>query len=360
MLAIFIIFVKNYIVHHYINKYKLFAIMLLNKTNLQFDYTTTYLGLPLKNPFIISSSGLTSTPQKVQKCEAMGAGAVVLKSIFEEQMLGEAASMENYSAYPEAAEYLAGYTKQEGLRNYLNLVGECAKSCNIPIIASINCYDSGSWIEYAKEIEIAGAAAIELNIFSVCSDPNTTSSEIESRFLSIAEAVNSSVSIPVSIKIPSNFTAPLNLIQGLYFRGIKGVTMFNRFYSPDIDLKKLAPHSSGVFSQPEELSSVLRWVALSSAKLPLIEIATSTGIHSAEAAAKAILCGATTVQLCTVLYQKGIEYLETIINDFKTWAHTHNYTSVNEFRGKLSAKEHSSSEIYERAQFMKYFSTFEG
>ncbi|MFI3286881.1 MAG: dihydroorotate dehydrogenase-like protein [Rikenellaceae bacterium] len=324
-----------------------------------FNLTTSYLGLSLKNPFIVSSSGLTSTFKKVKACEEAGAGAVVLKSIFEEQISAQSAQMQQYNDYPEAADYLSGYMEQNALNEYITLIKECAENCEIPIIASINCSTSGSWVSYAQEFERAGAAAIELNIFALAASPSTTSAEIEAHYLSIVEAVKKVVNIPIAVKIPATFSAPVNMVQQLYFRAIKGVTMFNRFYTPDIDLKKLSVISSGVFSAPEELNSTLRWIALASTGVPIIDIAASTGIHTWQGAAKAFLCGARVVQLCTTLYKNGIDTLPTIIKDFKEWAQSEGFLSMQDIQGKLNTKNEQNAEIHERAQFMRYFSTFE-
>lgn len=321
------------------------------------DLTTTYLGLKLRNPFIVSSSGLTSTYENVVACQDAGAGAVILKSIFEEQISGEATSLEQYSDYPEAADYLSSYVENSAIGEYLELIERCSKGCEIPIIASINCSSKGSWIDYARQIQSAGAAALELNIFVMPTDSSTTSVQIEAKYLSIVESVIGVVSIPISVKLPMNFTSPLNIVQQLHFRGVKGVTMFNRFYSPDIDTAALKVSSAGVMSHPEELSNVIRWLAMASAQLPLIDIAASTGIHSAQGAIKALLSGATVVELCSVLYAKKVDYLSVIIEEFTAWASQHSYDSVSQFRGLLNAKSQKSAEIYERAQFMRYFST---
>lgn len=325
-----------------------------------FDLTTSYLGLTLRNPFIVSSCGLTSTYEKVKACEEAGAGAVVLKSIFEEQISAESAQLECYNDYPEAADYLAGYTEQNALREYIELIRACADGCNIPVIASINCSTSGNWVSYAQEFERAGASAIELNIFALASSPSTSSAEIESHYLQIVEAVKKVVTIPLSVKLPNTLSAPVNMVQQLYFRGIKGVTMFNRFYTPDVDLKKLSLHSAGVFSSPEELNNSLRWVALASAGVPIIDIAASTGIHTWESAAKAILCGARVAELCTTLYKNGLDSLSPMINEFTQWAKMEGFSTMRDIQGKLNSKSEQNAEIHERAQFMRYFSTFEG
>ncbi len=324
------------------------------------DLTTNYLGISLKNPFIVSSSGLTSTFEKVKQCEEAGASAVVLKSIFEEQMAAEGASLESYSDYPEAADYLRGYVEQNALSQYTELIAKCAKECSIPVIASINCSQVGSWTKYARDFENAGAAAIELNIFTLPSKATTTSAEVEAHYMEIVEKVQKEISIPLSVKIPENFSAPINIVQQLYYRGVKGVTMFNRFYAPDVDLRKVTLNASSPLSTPEEIHTLLRWVALASAEVPIIDIAASTGIHNAEGALKAVLCGATVVEFCSTLYKNGLDYLPTIIKEFKEWAENENYSSISDMRAKLNSKHEKNAEIHERAQFMRYFSSYNG
>lgn len=320
------------------------------------NLSTSYLGLQLKNPFIVSSSGLTSTFDKVKACVEAGAAAVVLKSIFEEQMASEAAALEQYSSYPEAADYLSGYVEHNALQEYITLIEKCSHTFTIPIIASINCHDAGTWVDYAQHIEKAGAAAIELNIFTLPGDPNISSAEIDAHYLAVIERVKRSVSIPIAIKIPSSFSAPLNIVQQLYYRGVKGVAMFNRFYSPDIDIERMKVISAGVFSHHEELYHVLRWVAMASTAVPLIDIVASTGVHSGEAAVKALLSGARAVEVCSALYEQGVDYLSVMIADMERWMERHSIDKTSDFIGKLNAESHKNAEIYERAQFMKYFS----
>lgn len=320
------------------------------------NLATSYLGLQLKNPFIVSSSGLTSTFEKVGACAEAGAAAVVLKSIFEEQIDSEAASLEQYSSYPEAVDYLSGYVEHNALQEYLKLIEKCSQSYTIPIIASINCRDAGTWVDFAQQIERAGAAAIELNIFSLPSDPNISAGEMEAHYFAVVEKVKLAVSIPITVKIPSSFSAPLNIVQQLYYRGIKGVAMFNRFYSPDIDIERMKVSSAGVFSHSEELYHVLRCVAMASSAVPLIDIAASTGVHSGSAAVKAMLSGARVVEVCSVLYQNGVGYLGEMIGDMENWMDRHSIVSTADFIGRLNAESHKNAEVYERAQFMKYFS----
>lgn len=325
----------------------------MRKVNLQ----TKYLGLTLSNPIIVSSSGLTSTLEKVKECEAAGAGAVVLKSIFEEQISSEAGSLESYSDYPEAADYLKGYIAQNAVAEYLKLIEDASAECKIPIIASINCSTKGNWVEYARQIERAGASALELNIFLMPTDSEMLSEQIERHYLEIVESVKSVINMPLAVKLPQGLTSPLSMIRELYYRGVKGVTLFNRFYSPDIDIEKMKVINSSVFSTSADLSQALRWTALSSVSVPLVDVAISTGVHSGEAAIKGLLAGAKAIEVCSVLYANGVEYIQTIVATMEQWCARHDADTVEQFSGRLNAAKRKDATIYERAQFMKYFSS---
>lgn len=325
----------------------------MSKVNLQ----TKYLGLTLNNPLIVSSSGLTSTLEKVKQAAAAGAGAIVLKSIFEEQMSNQASDLEQYCDYPEASDYLKGYLSSNAIGEYLQLIETASKECDIPIIASINCSNKGSWVDYALKMEAAGAAAIELNIFLMPTEREVDAAQIEAHYLDVVQSVKDVISVPLTVKLPQGFTSPLAMIKELYYRGIKGVTLFNRFYSPDIDIDKMKVINGAVFSAAGELSQPLRWAALSSVAVPLVDVAISTGVHSGEDVIKGLLAGATAVSLCSVLYQNGIDYISTITAAMERWMARNNFDTIEQFRGKLNASQRKDSTIYERAQFMKYFSS---
>ena len=196
---------------------------------------TEYLGLSLRNPLIVSSSGLTASLEKLQRLEAAGAGAVVLKSVFEEQIVNETAHLEVYNAYPEAADYLHFYLKEDYLEQYIGLIAEAKKNLSIPVIGSICCVSEGGWIDFARRIEEAGADALELNVFFLPADPMVAGAEIERQYLSVVRDVAEKVSVPVAVKISTHFTSPLSMIQGIRQCGAEGVVMFNRFYEPDIN-----------------------------------------------------------------------------------------------------------------------------
>lgn len=321
---------------------------------------TKYLGLDLKNPIIVSSSGLTNSVEKIKKIEEMGAGAVVLKSLFEEQINYEAGSLMNDDeSYPEAMDYIANYVKNSSVDKYIELIAEAKKAVNIPVIASINCVTASDWTNFAKRIEEAGADALELNIYIVALNKNMTSADYEQIYYDIVEEVSKKISIPIAVKMSYHFTNFVNIIDRMSVTGASGVVLFNRFYQPDIDIDKLQVTSADVFSTPSDIRHSLRWVAIVSDKVRKIDISASTGVHDGEAAIKMLLSGATTVQVCSVLYEKGVEHVKTILADIENWMNKKGYKEINDFRAKMSARKLTNPARYQRAQFMRYFSDHE-
>lgn len=314
-----------------------------------------YLGLTLKSPVIVSSSPLTATADHVERLEEHGTGAVVLKSVFEEQIGGESAFLERFNDYPEAADYLSRYVGDDYVRTHLDLIRETKSRVSIPVIASINCMRKGSWIEYAKKMQDAGADAIELNIYVLPSRADETSASIEARYYETVAAVAENISIPISVKLSSRFTNIINVVRELYFRGAKGVVMFNRYFEPDIDIKTMRLTSSDPLSSPKELRNSLRTVALCSALVPQMDISVSTGIHNEEDVVKAILAGAKTVQVCSALYENGLDFIHRA-NDFTlNWMIANGFGSIEDFCGRLNSQSGPDPQAYERAQFMKFF-----
>ncbi|GAF02333.1 dihydroorotate dehydrogenase-like protein [Saccharicrinis fermentans] len=323
---------------------------------------TTYLGLKLKNPIIVSSSGLTNTVEKIQKQVDAGAGAIVLKSLFEEQINHdinrEIKAGEGFD-YPEAMDYIAGYTQNNSVGEYLQLITDAKNKFDIPIIASINCFSSNQWISFAKQIEEAGADAIELNIHVVNSDKNVEASVIEGLYYSVAENINKVLNIPFSMKIGDNFANIVGVVNKLYALGAKGVVLFNRFYQPDIDINALKLTSASVFSTPDDIRRSLRWVAIVSDKIEQIDISASTGNHDGEAVIKQLLAGASTVQVCSAIYQKGAGVISDMLNELSYWMEEKKFESIDSFQGLMSYRKIKDPAMYERAQFMRYFSNLE-
>ena len=316
-----------------------------------------YLGLKLKNPVIAGSSGLTSTVDKIRALEETGAGAVVLKSLFEEQINYEVGSLVEGHDYPEAEDYIKNYTKSNSVESYLKLIEEAKKSVSIPVIASINCVSAQDWTGFSRRIEEAGADALELNVFFIPTDKFKSSGDFENIYFDLASQVTGIVKIPVAMKLGNNFTNITGTVDRLYALGIKGAVMFNRFYEPDIDIERMKLSSSDVFSSPSDLRHVLRWIALVSDKVSLIDISASTGVHSWEAVVKQLLAGAKTVQVCSVLYKKGIREMANLVQGLEEWMKKKGLRSVDEFRGKMSYRKIPDPSVYERSQFMRYFSS---
>ncbi len=323
---------------------------------------TSYLGLKLKNPIIVSSSGLTTNLNKIEKVVNAGAGAVVLKSLFEEQINYEINNQiqkgEGYD-YPEAIDYITGYTKDNSVGAYLKLIKEAKEKFDIPIIASINCFSATEWIDFAKKIEAAGADAIELNIHVVTTDKNVEASVVEGLYYSIAENIKKTLSIPFAMKLGDNFANLVGVVNKLYALGAKGVVLFNRFYEPDIDINSLKLVSASVFSSPSDIRKSLRWVAIVSDKIDQIDVSASTGNHDGESVIKQLLAGAASVQVCSAIYKKGPKVISEMLNELSYWMETKGFNSISDFKGKMSYRNISDPTTYERAQFMKYFSSME-
>ena len=328
----------------------------MDMTNLE----TNYLGIKLKNPIIVSSSGLTNSVDKIKQIETAGAGALVLKSLFEEQINHDIGALINESNdYPEAEDYIRSYTKSNSVSEYLQLIESAKAAVEIPVIASINCVSASDWIDYATKIEDAGADALELNIHVVSIDPNKESADYEQVYLDIVERIKDKLNIPIVAKIGSHFSNITNLANKLYHRNVNGVVLFNRFYQPDIDINTFCFVPAQIFSDAGDIRNSLRWVGIISDKVKGIDISASTGVHSGEAAIKFLLAGAQSVQICSVLYKNGIDYTTTIIKEIAEWMEKNNFKTIDDFRGKLSYSSISNPAIYERAQFMKHFSSYE-
>ncbi len=321
------------------------------------DLRTKYMGLELRNPFVVGSSGLTDKPEKIKKLEEHNAGAVVLKSLFEEQINAEINKIvyKGVNDYPEAYEYIKEYTKDKTIKEYLNLISESKDAVKIPVIASINCVDDDEWTSFAKDVEDAGADALELNISLLPSDPFAESEDTEEMYFKITEKVKKSISIPVSLKMSYYSAGLARLIYKLSASdNVQGVTLFNRFYNPDIDIESLDIVSSNVFSTPDEYILPLRWIALLSGKIDA-DMAATTGIHDGISMAKQVLAGASVVHIVSAIYKHGPEYIGTILKEFEDVMKKHGFADIEEMKGKLSFHKTDYNRAYERVQFMKYF-----
>jgi dihydroorotate dehydrogenase (fumarate) len=322
------------------------------------DLTTEYLGLKLKNPLIAGSSGLSATIKGVREFEENGAGAVVLKSIFEEEIMFEyedilrEASQEGVNM--DQFDYYDFELKSGKIKKYTSLIEECKKNVSIPVIASINCVYSHEWTSFAKQLEEAGADALELNMFFLPSDFDRTSEEKEKAYFRIIEKVQKEVRIPIALKISYYFSNLGPMIQNLSNTGVAGLVLFNRFYSPDFDIDKLEVVSSNVFSSPSDLTISLRWVGIMAERVNC-DLAASTGVHDGVALIKQILAGANAVQVVSAFYQHGKGHIATMLATLEEWMKKKGFNSLSDFRGKLSQAKSSNPAVYERVQFMKYF-----
>jgi Dihydroorotate dehydrogenase len=318
---------------------------------------TTFAGLNLKSPIIVSSSGLTNNPQRILNLEKAGAGAVVLKSLFEEQINLLMNQYSQYNEYPEALDYIRSYSETWTVNEYTKLIKDTKEICTIPIIASIHCISNGSWTSYAQQIEQAGADALELNISIL--NTSREAVDVEKEHIEIVRSVKGKVSIPVIVKIGANHSNLVSLADKLAGSGADAVTLFNRFYQPDINIQKLSFTAGNVFSKPEDLSNTIRWAAIVSGILPQVEISASTGVHDWEAAVKMLLAGAQTVQICSAIYEQGDGILYEIETCIEEWMNQHSFHHLEDFRGRLNYKNISNPSMFERTQFMKYFSNRE-
>ena len=320
---------------------------------------TNYLGLKLRNPLIVSSSGLSSTIDKIRKIEENGAGAVVLKSLFEEQINYDALTLAKGTDYPEAMDYVNYYIKNNSVENYLKLIRQAKEEVSIPVFASINCVSSSQWMEFAKKIEEAGADGLEVNVFILPTDKNARGDKYEDIYYKLAENLNKTITIPYVFKLGSQFTNLVGFVERLNSLDVPGVVMFNRFYEPDIDTDHRLVNSAEVFIYHSDIRQSLRWVGIISSKVQRIHIAASTGIHDGNAAIKQLLAGAEAVQICSTIYKNGFVQIQNILDEMKEWMNEHQFDQVEDFRGKLSYNKIENPMIYERSQFMRYFSSIQ-
>ena len=315
---------------------------------------TKYLGLTLKNPVVVGSSGLTRSANKIEACEESGAGAVVIKSLFEESLLNEDLGLDDSTmVHTEAYDYLrAQVNLQYGPQEYCSVIADAKKRVKIPVIASINCISPRWWPDFAQKVEAAGADALELNVFPVVNDTVNSSAVVEQVYLKILEEVKAKVSLPVAMKISMYITALPHLARQLAANGLAGLVMFNRFVEPDIDIKNLKLKTTFPFSTKDDIHHVLRWVALLSGRINC-DLSATTGIHSSEAIIKLLLAGASTVQLASVLYKQGFKKINQLLQEIEAWMDNHKFGNITEFQGKLSFANTTSPDVYLRSQFME-------
>lgn len=324
------------------------------------ELSTTYMGLKLRNPIIVGSCDLTASVKGVLRCEEAGAGAVVLKSVFEEQFLGEVKQNErSYPIYPEAYDYLeSGGLLEYTSRKTVELIEEVKKRAKIPVIASINCRSTKLWPAFARHFQDAGADGLELNIYFLPVDLKKAGEEYERFHIEILEKVKKAVSIPVAVKLSSHLTSVPHLSYRLSEAGCSGLVLFNWFLQPDIDLERFKTIN---IRGAADFNESLRWVALLAGRVRC-DIAASGGVLSAGHVIKQVLAGASAVQVCTLFYKKGLAALKDLLSGFQSWMEEHRFSSLDDFKGELSFREQELSlkeprmaEAFFRAQYMKFF-----
>ncbi len=324
------------------------------------DLKTTYLGLELDNPIIVGSCGITKSAEGVKRCADAGAGAVVLKSLFEEEIRlyfreTNAAVEKDAAMHPEAYEYLrADLASLYGAQNYVALVRDAAAAVDIPVIASVNCTSSDVWVKFARQIEAAGAAALELNIYVLPTDSAAHSGQVEQAYFDALEAVLAEVNIPVAVKLVpfiTNLTAFTAVAQKI---GAAGLVLFNRFFHPDINLASVSLEGGLSFSSPQDYRLALRWIALLSGGTDC-DLCASGGIHDGESALKLLLAGASAVQMTSSLYLNRLDRIAKSLDTISKWMAEHDYSSISDFRGLLSRDGSDDTQLLERAQYIKAF-----
>ncbi len=322
------------------------------------DLSTTYMGLRLANPVIAGSSGLTGTVRGVSEAAAAGAAAVVLKSIFEEEIAAEYAealakakaagmSLESYDYYDYEI-------RGNRIAEYTDLVRDAKKAVPIPVIASVNCTWSREWASFAKELARAGADAIELNMFFLPSDVARTSEEREKEYFAVVDRVRKEVRVPVALKISPYFSTLAQVITRLSQTGIGALVLFNRFFSIDFDVEKMCVTAANSLSTPAEIALPLRWVALMANRVSC-DLAASTGLQDGTAVVKALLAGAKAVQVVSTLYRNGLDRIGAMLSELEAWMGRHGFKAIADFRGRMSQAASEDPAIYERVQFMKHY-----
>lgn len=322
------------------------------------DTKTKYLGLELKSPVIVGSCGLTSDVDKMVQMEAAGAGAVVVKSVFEEQIIHDikrnthmVAPVDNYG---DSYEYIAMHVADDSLEKHFSMVREAKRRLTIPVIGSINCFSYENWLTYAKKFEDTGCDALELNMAILPYETNLSSDDVERTYTQIINTLRKSISIPISIKVGTYFTDMAKQLQQLSWMGIQGVTMFNKNVQVDVDIENEQLKNASWLSSPEDIYNTLRWTVLMSKKMRC-DLSASTGVYTAADVVKMLLAGATTVQVVSCLYKNGIDTLRELNSGLQAWMQKKGYENIKDFRGKLAITPAEKASVAMRTQFMKYF-----
>jgi dihydroorotate dehydrogenase (fumarate) len=314
------------------------------------------MGLGLRNPLIVSSCGLTQTVEGVRRCEEAGAGAVVLKSIFEEQIDFDADAFTQKTGtsawHPEAEEYLGRFGREEHFSRYIELIRQAKSAVSIPVIASVHCVTAGAWIDFAMRVAQAGADGLELNVFVLPSDPRLDGRAHEGVYFEVARKVMRRVSLPLALKIGPFFSGMTRTLIDLSRTGVKGLVLFNRPIPFDIDIDKLEAVTGRLYSTPLDLPLSLRWISILAERVAC-DLSAATGVHDGAAVVKQLLAGAASVQVCSALYENDVPYLATMLEQLEAWMRKNRFEKIDDFRGRLSQRRADNPAAFERVQFMK-------
>jgi dihydroorotate dehydrogenase (fumarate) len=322
------------------------------------DISTNYMGLKLTSPVVVSACTLSEELSNIEQMEEAGAGAVVLFSLFEEQLKKEAAQYESIvsstnNLFAEASDFFPNLDEyHRGSDQYLDIIRKAKEKVNIPIIASLNGITKEGWINYASQIEQAGADALEINVFFIPADINMSSSAVEHRYLNIIDEIKNSIKIPVAVKLNPYFSAMGNMAQRLQKYGADALVLFNRFYQPDFDINKLSLLNNLQYSEANEIRLPLLWIALLYGQVP-VSLAATTGVQSSIEVIKYILAGADVAMTASALYKNGIRYIKTMNKELEAWMHSQGFDSIQSFKGVMSQQNISDPTSYERANYIK-------
>jgi dihydroorotate dehydrogenase (fumarate) len=319
------------------------------------DLKTTYMGIPLSSPVVVAASSISSYVDRVKMAEQAGAGALIIRSLFEEQILFEGLRLEESLAvgsniYGESTSFFPAI-KHGQASEHLMWVEKTKKAVHMPVLASLNAVSLGGWTTYARQLAETGVDGLELNVYAVATDPTKPGAQIESELYQIIEAVRAEVKIPLAVKLSPFYTSTVNVSAELDKRGVNGLVLFNRFLQPDIDPDTQSLENKMVYSSPAELRVPLRWIALLYGRVRA-DLAITSGIHSGKDAAKALLAGASVVQTASALLQNGIPYLSTMLRELEGWMDEHSHAGIMDVRGKLSQKHADDPFLFERAQYV--------
>jgi dihydroorotate dehydrogenase (fumarate) len=327
------------------------------------DLSTTYLGLKLKNPLVASSSPMCEEVGNVRRMEDAGAAAVVLHSLFEEQIELESDELDRFimqgaEISPEAASHFPELTgKVMGPEGYLKHIAKCKQAVKIPIIASLNGTTKGGWLGYAKQMEQAGADALELNIYYIATDPNRTGEQVEQQYVDLVQAVKAEVKIPVAVKLGPYFSSMVNMAKKLDAAGVNGMVLFNRFYQPDYNLESLEVVPNLILSNSHELFLRLHWIAVVYGAVKA-DLALTGGVHTAADVVKSMMAGARVAMMTSALLKRGISYLETLQTELLIWMGDHEYDSIKQMQGSMSRNSVPQPKAFERANYLKVLSSY--